>query len=95
MLTGKERSYLRAEANMLKPVVMIGKDGLTDNVIEQIDQVLNTRELIKVKIQNNSIEDARNVANEVAKVLDAEIVQIIGSTLVLFREIKKEEEENQ
>lgn len=92
MLTGKERSYLRAEANMLKPIVMIGKDGLTDNVIEQIEQVLSARELIKIKIQNNSMEDARNVANEVAKALDAEIVQIIGSTLVLFREIKEEEE---
>ncbi len=90
MLTGKERAGFRSQANLLKPVVMIGKDGLTESVIDQIDQVLESKELIKIKIQNNSTEDARNVADEVARELQAEVVQVIGGIIVLYRESEEE-----
>lgn len=93
MLTGKERARLRSQANMLKPIVMIGKDGLSETVIDQIDQIIEIRELIKIKIQNNSAEDARNVAEEVAKELNAEVIQVIGGIVVLFRESKEEKNE--
>ena len=93
MLTGKERARLRSQANMLKPIVMIGKDGLSETVIDQIDQIIEIRELIKIKIQNNSAEDARNVAEEVAKELNAEVIQVIGGIVVLYRESKEEKNE--
>ena len=91
MLTGKERARFRSQANLLKPIVMIGKDGLSETVIDQIDQIIEIRELIKIKIQNNSAEDARNVAEEVAKELHAEVIQVIGGIVVLYREAKEEE----
>lgn len=90
MLTGKERASLRSQANLLKPIVMIGKDGLTESVIDQIDQIIENKELIKIKIQNNSAENARNVAEEVAKELKAEVVQVIGGIIVLYRESEEE-----
>ena len=93
MLTGKERARFRSQANLLKPIVMIGKDGLSETVIDQIDQIIEIRELIKIKIQNNSAEDARNVAEEVAKELNAEVVQVIGGIVVLYRESKEEKNE--
>ena len=93
MLTGKERARFRSQANLLKPIVMIGKDGLSETVIDQIDQIIEIRELIKIKIQNNSAEDARNVAEEVAKELHAEVIQVIGGIVVLYREAKEEKNE--
>lgn len=93
MLTGKERAKLRSQANLLKPIVMIGKDGLTEAVIDQIDQIIENKELIKIKIQNNSTEEAKTVAEEVAKELEAEVVQVIGGIVVLYRESKEDEEE--
>ena len=93
MLTGKERARFRSQANLLKPIVMIGKDGLSETVIDQIDQIIEIRELIKIKIQNNSAEDARNVAEEVAKELNAEVIQVIGGIVVLYRESKEEKNE--
>ena len=93
MIKGKERARLRSQANLLKPIVMIGKDGLSETVIDQIDQIIEIRELIKIKIQNNSNEDARNVAEEVAKELNAEVIQVIGGIVVLYREAKEEKNE--
>jgi len=93
MLTGKERAKFRSQANLLKPIVMIGKDGLTEAVIDQIDQIIELKELVKIKIQNNSTEEARTVAEEVAKELEAEVVQVIGGIVVLYRESKEDEEE--
>ena len=93
MFTGKERARFRSQANLLKPIVMIGKDGLSETVIDQIDQIIEIRELIKIKIQNNSAEDARNVAEEVAKELNAEVIQVIGGIVVLYREAKEEKNE--
>ena len=93
MLRGKERARLRSQANILKPIVMIGKDGLTETVIDQIDQIIEIRELIKIKIQNNSAEDARTVAEEVARELKAEVIQVIGGIVVLYREAKEEKNE--
>lgn len=93
MLRGKERARLRSQANILKPIVMIGKDGLTETVIDQIDQIIEIRELIKIKIQNNSAEDAKTVAEEVARELKAEVIQVIGGIVVLYREAKEEKNE--
>lgn len=78
MLTGKQKQYLKAIATSFPAVVQIGKDGLTDSVIKSASDVLEARELIKVKINQNSIADIRKAAEIFSQRLNAEIVQIIG-----------------
>lgn len=86
MLTGKQKSYLRSEAHHLQPLFQIGKSGLTESVIKQIEEALEAKELIKVNILQNCDEDK----NEIADKLDAreglEIVQVIGKMLILYKE---------
>ena len=88
MITGKQRSYLKGLANQLDPLVFIGKADLTDTVIKEIDNVLNARELVKVKIQESSLLDPKETANRLAEMLGAEFVQAIGRKFVLYRESK-------
>ncbi len=88
MITGKQRSYLRKLANGIDPVVYIGKQDLTDNIIAEIDTNLEIRELVKVKIQESSLLDPKEVANQVAAKLNAEFVQAIGRKFTLYRESK-------
>lgn len=88
MLTGKQRSYLKSLANNIEDLMQIGKDGVTDNVLKQIDDALEARELIKIKLLNNSSLDAKDTANEIAKILKAEYVQSIGNKIVLYRQSK-------
>lgn len=88
LLTGKQRSYLKSLAHNIDPIFQIGKNGLSDNFIKQVEEALETRELIKIKILQNSILDPTEVANEIAEKLDAEYVQSIGSKFVLYKESK-------
>ena len=88
MITGKQRSYLKGLANQLDPLVFIGKADLKDTVIKEIDNVLNARELVKVKIQESSLLDPKETANRLADMLGAEFVQAIGRKFVLYRESK-------
>lgn len=88
MITGKQRSYLRKLANGIDPVVYIGKQDLTENIIKEIDTNLEVRELVKVKIQESSMLDPKEVANQVAEELGAEFVQAIGKKFTLYRESK-------
>lgn len=92
MLTGKQRSYLRKLANGIDPVVFIGKQDLTDNIIKEIDTNLEARELVKVKIQESCLLDPKEVANQVAQKLGAEYVQAIGKKFTLYRESKDNKE---
>lgn len=85
MLTGKQRSYLKSIAHNMDPIMQIGKGGVTDNVMKQIDDALEARELIKIKILNNSPLEAKETANEIAALVRAEYVQSIGSKFVLYR----------
>lgn len=89
MINSKQRSYLRSMAHDLDPVAHIGKFGLTDNVIKQIDVCLEARELVKVKLQEGCDLKAKDVANEVAEKLSAEFVQAIGHKFTLYRESKE------
>lgn len=85
MLSGKQKSYLRSEAHHLQPIFQIGKGGLTDQIIKQIEDALEARELIKVSILQNCEEDKDEIAS---KLQDAkiEVVQVIGKILVLYKE---------
>lgn len=91
MITGKQRSYLRKLGQEIDPLVYIGKADLTDNVIKEIDTLLENRELVKVKLQEGSLLDPKETANEVAEILKAEFVQAIGRRFVLYRQAKDKE----
>ena len=85
MITGKQRSELKKLAQDLKPTVMIGKDDITPAIISAIDDYLSAHELVKVQIQEGSLEDPKDAANAIAKELGAEFVQAIGRRFVLYR----------
>ena len=86
MLTGKNRSYLRGEANSLNPIVHVGKDGITESVIEQLDEALEDHELLKVRILESTGRTTRSAAEELATATGSEVVQVIGGIAVLFRQ---------
>lgn len=85
MLTSKQRAHLRGLANTIEPIFLIGKGGLSDNMIRDIDAALEARELIKIKVLNNSMTDVREASEEVAEKLNADVVQVIGGRFVLYR----------
>jgi RNA-binding protein len=86
MITGKQRSYLKSLANSIDPIVNIGKNGITENLINQADGALTARELVKFKVLNNTELEAQNTASELAEILGAEFVVSIGRKFVLYRE---------
>ncbi|RKD32485.1 ribosome assembly RNA-binding protein YhbY [Thermohalobacter berrensis] len=88
MLTGKQRSYLKSLAHNIDPILQIGKNGISENLVKQIDDALEAREIIKVKILNNSFLDTKETANKLAKLTKSEFVQSIGNKFVLYRESK-------
>jgi RNA-binding protein len=90
-LTGKQRSYLKGLAHELRPTVSIGKAGLTDGVIETIENALRTNELIKGTILETAELDTKEVCNEAAARVHAEFVQAIGRKFVLYRKARDPE----
>lgn len=89
MLSGKQKRFLRAKANTIKAIFQVGKIGVNENMIAQIVDALEKRELIKVSILQNCIEDKDTVAKQLAEGAEAEIVQIIGNNIVLYKESKE------
>ena len=88
MLTGKQKRFLRAEAHHLNPIFQVGKGGVNDQMLRQLRDVLEARELIKVRILDNCEFDKNEVAETLAKGTGAELVQLIGLTVVLYKESK-------
>ena len=85
-MTSKERAKLRAEANTLDPIFQIGKEGITDTVIAQLEDTFNTRELFKIKVHlETSPETPKELAVKIAEATKCEIIQVIGGTIVVFR----------
>lgn len=89
-LTGKQRSYLKAIANQLTPIIQIGKGGVTENVIRQLDDALEAREIVKGRVLKNCGEEVRDVVDKLAERTGAQVVQVIGNNFVLFRPSKEE-----
>lgn len=86
-MTGKERAAFRAKANSLEPLFQIGKGGMSDAFIKQTDDALRARELIKLKVLlESSPVTPREVANELAEKTGADVIQVIGGVIVLYRE---------
>ncbi len=89
-MTSKQRAYLRGLANTLEPILHAGKGGISDAMIKQADDALEARELIKGKVLETAPATAREVAEEIAAKVNAEVVQVIGRTFVLFRQKEKD-----
>ena len=89
MLTGKQKRFLRSKAHHLNPIFQVGKGGVNDNLIKQIGEALEARELLKVSVLQNCEEDRDDVASTLSKGARAELVQIIGNTIVLYKESRE------
>lgn len=89
MLTGKQKRYLRSLGTALDPIVQIGKGGISDNLINQIDEALEARELIKLRVLQNSEFETREIAPQIAQKVKAQLVQIIGRNFLLYRKSLK------
>ena len=85
MITTKQRAHLRALGNALEPVMQIGKDGLSDNSLTSIRQVLEAREIAKFKVLQNCDDDPKVLANQIAQQISADVVQVIGKIFILYK----------
>lgn len=85
MLTSKQRAYLRSLANSAETILQVGKEGISENLIKQVDDALTARELIKGKVLGNRSGFAGEIAAQLAEATGSEVVQVIGMRFVLFR----------
>ncbi len=84
-MTSKQRAYLKSLASNLDPVFQVGKSSLTPQVTEAIREAFNTRELIKVAVLKNCMDDPREIAELVAERTHSQVVQVIGKKIVLYK----------
>ncbi len=85
MLTGKQKRFLRALATNIDPIVQVGKQGLTENVMFSLNEALEARELVKIKVLKNCMEETKDVAEEITEKSAANLVQVVGRNIVLYR----------
>lgn len=85
MLTGKQRRHLRALGHELKPIVLVGKDGIDEGLIAALDQALADHELVKVKIGEGAGLERREAADQLAAQTHSEVAQVLGNTVLLYR----------
>ena len=90
MITTKQRAYLRGLANSTEVVLQIGKGGITDQTIKQLNDVLEARELVKIQCLETSFISPREAAQQTAEICRADIVQVIGTKYILYRPRKKD-----
>ena len=86
--------YLRGLGHHLKPLVMLGREGITDNVLTAAREVLNAHELVKIKIGTGCLLERREAAERIAAATGSEIIQILGKTILLFRENPDRDDEH-
>ena len=89
MITSKQRAYLRGLSNNYDTISQVGKGGITENMTEQIGNALEARELIKLRVLDNSEYGAREAAEIIAEKVGADVVSVVGSRFVLYRESEK------
>lgn len=90
MLTSKQRAFLRKKAHPLDPIFQVGKNGATAEVVDAVSDALEARELIKVNVLKNCLEDVAYVADIIAERSHSEVVQVMGRKITLFRQRKKD-----
>lgn len=84
-MNGKQRRYLKQLAHNLDPVILIGKGGVTDALLKQIDETIAKRELIKIRILNNNFDDRDVIVDQILEETGSTFVQFIGSVLTIYR----------
>ena len=89
MITGKQRAYLRGLANNMDPIFQLGKNGIEETFLKQIEEALEARELIKIKVLENSGLNTREASNEICEKIGCEGIQAIGSKMVLYKKSSK------
>lgn len=90
-MTSKQRAYLKGLAMTMQPVINIGKDGLTPGITEAVIEAIEAKELIKVGVLKNCLDEPNEMAAILADRSHSEVVQVIGKKIVLFKTAKKEE----
>ena len=90
IMTSKQRAYLRGLANSITPIFQIGKSGISDNLIKQLDDALEARELIKITVLRNAPDGVRDFGEEIAESTNSTLVQVVGNRITLFRQRKKD-----
>lgn len=89
MITSKQRAYLRGRANDMDTIFQIGKEGLGDNLIKQLYDALEARELIKIRTLESCEYTSREAADKISEILGADVISVVGSRIVLYRESRK------
>ena len=89
MITSKQRAYLRSLATNLDTIFQVGKGGITEEMCTQIANALEARELIKLRVLDNSGYSAKEAANEIADIIDCHVVACVGTKFVLYKESAK------
>jgi len=84
-LTNNQKKYLRSLAHDLKPFVMIGQNGLSESVIAEIESTMLKHELIKIKLRVSDRDEKQGIINKIIKFSEAELVQVIGAVIVIYR----------
>ena len=87
-MTSKQRAYLKGLAMNIEPVFQVGKSGLTPEITEAVLEAFNTRELIKLAVLKNCLEDPQEIAAVIAERTHSQVVQVIGKKIVLYKENK-------
>lgn len=86
MLTGKQKRFLRSKAHHIEPTFQVGKSGVNENMVAQLNDILEKRELIKIHVLQNNFDDKDDLAQTISGATESEIVQVIGSMIVLYKE---------
>lgn len=89
-MTSKQRAYLRGLANGLDAIFQIGKGGISENLIKQLDDALEARELIKISVLGTAPADVKSLGNEIADNTNSTLVQTVGNKITLYRARKKD-----
>ena len=93
-LTSKQRAQLRGIANNIDTILMVGKEGIGENLTKQANDALEAREIIKGKVLDNALMSAREVAEALAPLTRSEVVQVIGTKFVLYRPTHKQDKKD-
>lgn len=93
-MTSKDRAYLRGIANSMDAIFQVGKAGITDNLIKQIDDALEARELIKITVLETAPEFANETSEKLAQSTNSTVVQVVGKKITLYRKNEKESKYN-
>ena len=88
-MTTKQRAYLKGLAMTMDPIFQIGKASLTPEIITALDEALEKRELIKVSVLKNCIDDPREIAAVIGERTRSEVIKVIGKKMIFFRQAKK------